>query len=259
MSPRFASYVLCGTPRSGTTLLCEMLTATGVAGRPNSYFRREDIAEWAERFGVPVQRDIDSAEFDRAYVAGMRDFGTAGTGVFGLRLMWGSVGEATRRLNRALGRERDTTDSLFEAFGPPLYVHVSRNDKLAQAISRVRAEQSGLWHVAADGTVLEGDEVPRPVAYDGARIDALFAELHADDMAWGAFFEKRGIAPLRLVYESVTSDPPAALRSILRALGSDPEIAVKVAVPTAKMADAVSLEWMERFRRERAQGSSGAK
>jgi trehalose 2-sulfotransferase len=252
MSLPFASFVLCGTPRSGSTLLCEMLTATGVAGRPNSYFRREDIAEWAERFGVRMPRDIDGPdpEFDRAYVAGMRDFGTAGTGVFGLRLMWGSVGEATRRLNRALGRERDTIDSLSDAFGSPLFVHVSRNDKLAQAISRVRAEQSGLWHVAADGTVLEGDEVPRPVAYDGARIAELIAELHADDAAWGAFFEKRRIAALRLVYESVTADPPAALARFLAALGRDPDIASRIRIPTVKMADAVSLEWMERFRRE---------
>ena len=32
------SYLVCATPRSGSTLLCEGLKATGVAGRPEEYF-----------------------------------------------------------------------------------------------------------------------------------------------------------------------------------------------------------------------------
>jgi len=30
------SYVVCATPRSGSTLLCELLKSTGVAGHPVS-------------------------------------------------------------------------------------------------------------------------------------------------------------------------------------------------------------------------------
>src|SRR5687767_6906049 len=32
------AYLVCATPRSGSTLLCEALKATGVAGRPGEYF-----------------------------------------------------------------------------------------------------------------------------------------------------------------------------------------------------------------------------
>ena len=32
------SYLVCATPRSGSTLLCQGLKATGVAGRPEEYF-----------------------------------------------------------------------------------------------------------------------------------------------------------------------------------------------------------------------------
>src|SRR5436190_15977397 len=32
------SYLICATPRSGSTLLCEALTNTGVAGFPKEYF-----------------------------------------------------------------------------------------------------------------------------------------------------------------------------------------------------------------------------
>ena len=33
---RTDSYMICSTPRTGSTLLCELLESTGVAGRPES-------------------------------------------------------------------------------------------------------------------------------------------------------------------------------------------------------------------------------
>ena len=32
------SYLVCATPRSGSTLLCQALDSTGVAGHPEEYF-----------------------------------------------------------------------------------------------------------------------------------------------------------------------------------------------------------------------------
>ena len=250
MIPRFTSYVLCGTPRSGSTLLCEMLAITGVAGRPNSYFRVEDIAGWADSWGVPHSQGIDAPGFDRAYLDAMRREGRAGTDVFGLRLMWGSTAEATRRLNRALGREAALPESLEAAFGRVLHVHVSRNDKVAQAVSLLRAEQSGLWHLAADGSVLEGVEAPRQVTYDGTRIAELVSDLINDDRSWSTFFETSEITPLQLVYEEVAANPKAALRHLLAALELDPDGATSVTIPTSKLGDDVSQAWAERFRRE---------
>src|SRR4051795_3097720 len=34
------SLLVCGTPRSGSTLLCALLDGTGVAGRPQEFFER---------------------------------------------------------------------------------------------------------------------------------------------------------------------------------------------------------------------------
>ncbi|HEX6473857.1 MAG TPA: Stf0 family sulfotransferase, partial [Candidatus Limnocylindria bacterium] len=62
------SYLLCGTPRTGSTLLCGLLTSTGVAGRPESYFRQPDEHARARRLGVPVAGDgsFDYRRFVRA-------------------------------------------------------------------------------------------------------------------------------------------------------------------------------------------------
>src|SRR5215218_666735 len=41
MTPRpRLTYFVCATPRSGSTLLCKSLAATGVAGKPEEYFER---------------------------------------------------------------------------------------------------------------------------------------------------------------------------------------------------------------------------
>ena len=250
MRSAYTAYVLCGTPRCGSTLLCEMLAASGVAGRPNSYFRPDDVVEWAEAWGVPQPHDLDSAGFNRAYLAAMRWEERAGTSLFGLRLMWDSVAEAERRLSRAPGADRDIGQALEAALGPTLYVHVSRRDKVAQAVSLVRAEQSGLWHLAADETVFEGDETRRPVSYDRARLGEVVDSLTRDDAAWVSFFQERSARPLRLVYETASANPIRTLAKVLAALGLNPELAGHVPVSTARMSDEVSREWIDRFHEE---------
>ncbi len=53
------SYVLCGTPRTGSTLLCSLLCSTGVLGRPESYFREPDEVAWAPYLQKPPSALID--------------------------------------------------------------------------------------------------------------------------------------------------------------------------------------------------------
>ena len=47
----FDAYIICGTPRTGSTLLCGLLASTKAAGNPDSFFRREIIGWWAEQWG----------------------------------------------------------------------------------------------------------------------------------------------------------------------------------------------------------------
>ncbi|WP_375452088.1 Stf0 family sulfotransferase [uncultured Devosia sp.] len=246
----YASYVICSTPRSGSTLLCEMLAATGVSGHPNSYFRQQSIADWADGWGVERTNGTEDAQFDRLYLAAMLREANNDTGVFGLRLMWRSAADATRRLVRANGGPMDLAAQFLAAFSPTLYIHLSRLDKVAQAISLVRAEQSGLWHLAADGSVFEGTATPLPNVYDGPRIGEVFNELTRDDAAWEDFFRSHDIQPVRLVYEAMALDPQAALAIILAALGRDPAIAVGISVGTTKMSNRTSRDWSDRFRSE---------
>jgi LPS sulfotransferase NodH len=51
------SYLICGTPRTGSTLLCGLLRDTGIAGRPESYFRLQGEQSWADRWHLPHEFD----------------------------------------------------------------------------------------------------------------------------------------------------------------------------------------------------------
>lgn len=244
------SYFLCATPRSGTTLLCDLLSATGRAGRPQSYYRRQDIDRRAEAYGLRAGRFASAADFERAYLDAVLREGAGETGVFGLRVMWGTVAEMAERL-RPICAHEDPAD-LFEAlFGPLVYVHVSRRDKVAQAISLLKAEQSGLWHLAADGSERQRSAPPSATRYDADRIAALVDELERDDASWDAFFAQRRIAPVRIAYEALSEAPRSELEKILLALSLPTELAAGVTAGTAKMADAESIAWAGRFREAR--------
>lgn len=245
------AYLLCATPRSGTTLLCDLLGETGQAGRPQSYYRRQDILRRAKGWGLRPDDFADPAAFDRAYLTAVLEEGAGGTGIFGMRMMWGTLAELSERLGplyaHAVGRAL-----LEEIFGPLIHVHVSRQDKVAQAISLLKAEQSGLWHVGADGSDRQRTAPSAPVGYDADRIAELLSELEHDDAAWEGFFAQYQITPIRIEYEALAKSPRTELRKLLVALSRPEAVADEVMVQTSKMADAESGAWAARFRQERS-------
>lgn len=225
-------------------MLCDLLTATGVAGRPGSYWRAQDVRKWAARWGVAGEPG--EAAFERAYLAAMIREGRAGTGVFGVRLMGDDIGAATARLATALSAG-DFPELCARAFGPTLFIHLTREDRLAQAVSLVRAEQSGLWHVAADGSERQRTAPAGQLRFDAGRIAAVREALAAEDARWVALFAETGVRPVRIDYARLAAALPVVLAELLGVLGCDPGAAAGVAVQTAKMADAVSADWVRRM------------
>jgi len=232
-------------------MLCDLLAATGVAGRPASYYRAQDITYWADQMQVPASLP-DGPIFERAYLDALKRYASNGTGTFGLRLMWESAVELETRLAPLFPDAATAAQRFALAFGAPVYLHLSRGDKLAQAISRLKAEQSGLWHRAADGSVREGRDTLGQPAYDFAALQGFIAEAQADDDAWNKWFASHGVTPYPIAYEALAADPQSVLRGVLDALGRDPAMAEQLTPRTARLADAISAEWAARFARDSA-------
>lgn len=248
--PRFKSYVICTSPRSGSTMLCRLLAATKIAGNPGSHFHEPSIDAWLENYCLDAteylsKRDVLDGIFRAAMAHGQGD-----TDVFGLRLQRGSFSFFMDQLQFMYPDSASDVERIQKAFGPTLPIYLVRKDKLGQAISYIRAEQTGLWHRKADGSDLERLEVQRADGYDRDAIRAQIAEFSQYDEAWRSWFDAQSVMPLEVTYESLSREPQKQLERILDALGADGSIAQGISTPTAKLADEINRQWRERFELE---------
>ncbi|UWQ17526.1 Stf0 sulfotransferase family protein [Jannaschia sp. M317] len=240
-------YVICTLPRSGSTLLCQLLQSVPGAGQPGSHFHRTDVAAWAATHGLPpLPMPASPADLRRILAAG-RQTGCDGDSLFGLRLQSHSRAYLLERLAEAQpGLPCDRT-RLEATFGHLCFIYLTRRDHLAQAISYVRAAQTGLWHRAADGREMERSAPPAPSRYDRAAITDRLQTIATDEQQWQVWFARQGIEPLRVFYEDLAADPARTLDRILRHLGLA-GMSPTLRIPTARLADGTSLAWARRYR-----------
>ncbi|MCC5986060.1 MAG: sulfotransferase [Pararhodobacter sp.] len=242
------SYIICTTPRSGSTLLCELLTATGVAGAPDSFFMDDVDPRWAREWGLPPPASAGEPGHAAAHLAAARRAGTAQTGIFGARLMHRNLVRLMAMIEQVHPGLETDGQRLRAAFGKTLCIHLSRADKLAQAVSLVRARQTGLWHIGPDGSEVERLAPPQAPRYDRERIARAMAELEQQDAAWQAWIKAQGIACLRIRYETLATAPGQTVARICRALCVSPPAPKALEPGVARMADALSRDWKRRFR-----------
>lgn len=190
-----------------------------------------------------------ASDFSENYIAAAVASGDNGTGAFGMRLMYDTVKPLMDRLT-ALNGSADDITQLDRTFGPVRFIALSREDLVAQAVSLTIAEQSGLWHRNADGSVLEQTQVYQDPTYDHEAIAKEYVGLQADAAGWEAWFAANGIKPLRVTYEALSADPLNTLASCLTHIGLDPAIAQTCSPGTAKLATARNHAWAVRFRKE---------
>lgn len=248
----YDSYIICSTPRTGSTLLCGLLEATKGAGSPDSYFMSNLDPIWVEQWGLPSRANRSEVDYSAAYLEAVITAGKGGTKIFGLRLMREYLDNLSAMIDKVHPGLASDKARLEAAFGSILYIHLSREDKLAQAVSMVKAEQTGLWHIAPDGTEIERLSPPKDPEYDFNLIAGKLAELEQYDAGWTTWFGQQGITPLRIGYERLSADPAEVVRRICSTLGVSAPATTDVRPSVGKLSDAVSTEWMRRFRQDQA-------
>lgn len=246
----YDSYLICTAPRSGSTLLCGMLASTGVAGKPASYFFGTSLDGWIEDLELQLEatasdRDIAAAAFRVALTKGRN-----GTDMFGLRMQAHSLGFFLEQLAVLHPGASTDAERLQLAFGATLFVHLTRPNKLDQAVSYLKARQTGLWHRSADGSELERTAPHREPVYDRAEIAACVDLMTGYDRDWNDWFTRQGIEPLRLSYDDLSADPLGILRQVLESLGLAPAAADGITPRVKKLADRINNDWVVRFRTE---------
>lgn len=177
-------------------------------------------------------------------------YGTGNTGIFGLRLQQHSFDFLLEKLDLLFPNSVSDTARLQAAFGQILFIHLTRADKIEQAVSRLKAEQSGLWHKTADGKELERLSEPRDLTYDAPAIAHHVAEMTQADKDWEDWFAREAVTPMRISYDDLSRNPSRILSDILKELDLDKSIAEGITPGTAKLSDDISRSWVEQFRAE---------
>jgi LPS sulfotransferase NodH len=259
------SYLVCATQRSGSTLLCELLRATDVAGvpdeyfetlrstglprQPRQYFEDESVQDIAERLPPTMPGNPEQPGEFEPWFRYVLQRGSTLNGVFGAKMMWNYLDEFKLRMAELPGLDGLSFNERLDAVFPRLkIIFMRRRDKVAQAVSLWKANQTQQWRTESesDSEVIETEEV-LGAEYDYRAIEYLLNELHLWDARWEEWFHATGREPIRVFYDEFTVSRAATIGRVLDALGIDPP-APQGKKPMRRQADERSRDWVARFR-----------
>jgi LPS sulfotransferase NodH len=173
VSPQ-VGIAICTTARSGSNLLSDAMTATGLLGAPKEYFNYRGRRRYGE---------ADYPDDPRKQIELVLRHATSPNGTYAIKTFFWQSEKTIRRV--------DWTREL-----PNLhYIFLTRSDLLGQAISLAISRQTGQFR-STDPSSIE------PV-FDAQSIRRCIRELAAENAKWEEFFAQRGILPLRLRYEEI--------------------------------------------------------
>lgn len=265
------SYLICATPRSGSTLLCEALDNTGIAGhpkesfealkdsglprRPREYFETlgnsdvlqllGDYSRLEDVYGEPTLWD---GEGYARYLTTVIDEGTTPNGVFGAKMMWGYFGDFIENIRQIPAyRQMAVPDILATVFPNLHYVRVTRLDKVRQAVSLWKAIQTWTWRQdELLGTA--HSHTHRELVFHFEAIDHLVERITTHDAAWEQYFADSGIRPFTVVYEELAQAYEQTALNILEYLHIPiPEKLVFGERRMKQQANTLSDEWVRRY------------
>lgn len=278
MTPKL-SYLICATPRSGSTFLSQALRDTGIAGcpeehfevlletgqprQPRDYFQRSNdpevwallddpefqdvLGEYGGRYAEhPARRDPSwhPPDFEGLLEEALRK-GTTENGVFGTKIMWAYFRDFVRLARRTPGLEDVRPCEVPSSVLPNLrrFVWIRRRDTTRQAISLWKALQTQEWRRDS-----EEDAGGQGLRFNFAAVNHLKLRIDEHNAAWQGYFERCGTEPLSLVYEEFVEDYEEKVLGLLNDLGIDIPDGFTITKPKMRrQADKLSEEWVRLY------------
>jgi trehalose 2-sulfotransferase len=283
------SYLICATPRSGSTLLCDALEGTGIAGRPAEHFEvlletgqprqprdyfqrsndpevwgllddpefRDILGEYGGRYSEhPARRDPAwrPPDFEALLEDAVRE-GTTANGVLGTKIMWAYFRDFVRLARRTRGLEDVRPCDVPGAVLPNLrrFVWIRRLDTTRQAVSLWKALQTQQWRRDSDE-----DLSGQGLRFSFAAVNHLKLRIDEHNAAWQGFFDGCGEEPLKVVYEDLIEDYEGTVLRLLDGIGIPIPENFAVEEPRMKrQADDLSEEWARLYDERAAARTAG--
>lgn len=217
--------LICMTPRSGSTFFSAALRKTKTLGNPGEWFNAHDgktIDTNIERYGCTSREEL----LDYTYTFSATDNGVA--------VIKGDYFQCLPFIYDGLLEER---------YGRVKYVFLTREDLLAQAISRYIGTVTQKWSTSQQtgGTDVEAE-------YDREGIEHQLNFLLDMEEGWRHFFATRGIYPARFTYEQLTKNLDGKVNQMAKIMNTTvPEQPDVKELPIQKQGSTRNKDWAERF------------
>jgi len=240
------SYRIWFSQRNGSTLLCEGLAQTGVAGIPLELFNIGPNETLQQKYGV--------TDYD-ALLQKLWQLGSTSNGVFGIK-----QARTHHVINELIALKKASSQTAFseaelwdEMFPNCKHIFLTRRNKVRQAVSWWKAIQDGKWHLRP-GETHQNSEAFYEEKYNFDALLHLWKETMLRECWIQEYFTQQNIQPMTLVYEDFIQNFPETLNQILDFLEID-STGVKIDVmPLAKTSSSRSEEWVQRFRKDLQKG-----
>lgn len=241
MRPRL-SYTIWFSQRTGSTLLCQALEATGIAGKPEEWLHR-----WLENHRSDTPAELQTQLWES---------GSTANGILGLKHSFyephfSELIERFRQVPTCPSDESNRARIWEHTFPNHRHIFMTRRNKVRLAVSWWKAVQTQEWHRVSDTSP---KSAALSDAYDFDAIHHLYDECSMREAGIQEFFAEGNIIPFTIVYEDFIREYEKTVRKVLEFLELD-TMDVNIPSPSlAPTADHVSEEWIQRFRQERQEG-----
>ena len=238
--------ILCATQRCGSTMIVEDMRNTGVLGMPEEWF-------------IPWQQDRPNENLTAA-LASIRRRASSDNGLCAIKVMANQLHGIENNLKTVIKPPPGPMFFRFhKVFEKAVWVWLRREDIVAQAVSRIMAQQTGINH-ATDGDAHFAGKLL--VGYhedynDQARYnyDAILREctsITLENLTWRRFFENFGITPLQFTYEDVATDHTLEHLDLMAAAAGIDGAVTKQPRKLVKVGNARNDDFLKRFYRDAA-------
>ena len=239
MKPKL-SYTIWFTQRTGSTLLCKALEATGIAGKPGEWLYQNNLPEDYTKLSPPGLQEY------------LWNIAQTDNGIWGLKHSFyepafGQLLAVMKEFPTCPSKEKNRTAIWEYAFPNHHHIFMTRRNKVRLSVSWWKAIQSQEWHR------IHGEKptsVDLTNAYSFDAIKHLYMECSMREAGIQEFFAEGNITPVTIVYEDFILQYEETIRKMLEYFGGDHASVEIHPPPLAQTADVISEEWVQRFRQE---------
>lgn len=238
------SYRIWHSPRVGSSLLCQLLKDTRVAGNPGEHFTLHGESSFAEKYQV---------ENYEAFREAFWRLSTNGQGIAAVKNGAHYTYDQTfyKELFTWKGLPTDSDPELLLSDLLPNCKHILlvRNNKIRQAVSWWKAIQDQTWHLLPKQTYTKSSAFYSD-KYDFNALKHLYQEAVWRDVAAQDYLDQHGQTALTIAYEDLIAHPKIVLKRVLDYLEIDFDLQQMPTFHYQQTANAINEDWVQQFREE---------